>query len=961
MNLSTETDEGRYGLSTILCGVADASSHRLAFRFLHDGENQAEELTYGELHRRAQAVAARLAAASPAGSHVLVVCPPGLDYIVALFACMHAGMVAVPAFPPQDMHRAAERLVTILKSANISVALGTRAVRQILAQAIGPEHPLSRLPWLVADSDEADATDAALWRPPSSGPRDLALLQFTSGSTSTPRGVMLTQDNLLSNCRAIAQRMRVEPDSHVVSWLPPYHDMGLIGCLMGPALVGAATTLMSPMAFLAKPYRWLSALSRYGGHISGGPDFAYGPCTRRVTDQECETLDLSRWRIAFNGAERVHPNTMREFAERFSPSGFSPSALRPCYGLAEATLCVTLGSEGRISAPYHFEADALKQGLVRLAESEARSVELLGCGTPMPEHRVRVVEHGTGRALPPGRVGEIWVSGPSIGAGIYGDKALSRATFAAELLLSDGHRYLRTGDLGFLHEGELYVVARLKDLIIIRGRNHYPDDIEKAVGQAHPALRLGATVAFMVESAEEERLIVVQELRSSETVDNEAVAAAIREAVARALQLPVHSIMLVPARTIPRTSSGKVQRQKTKSMYEGSTLPGVNLALRTSGAFPRATGSFPKQGEDDLESKVQDVMARHLGQRVVQLDDDFFALGGHSLLATRVMSHLRESLCVDLPLRLIFDAPTPRGLAASLRSVQLHLSVPAIEAIDRDGELPLSYSQERMFFMHVLRPDSAAYNIAGAMQLDGPLDADAVHGALADVVERHEILNAGYRATADGAQQILRSHTAIEVRASDFSGAVNPQQQSDRAASALAVEPFDLQRDPLVRIALHRMGESSHRLILCVHHIVADGWSLEIALHDFVAFYTARRHGVAAELEPLTTQYVDYAAWQREFLSSGRLRAQLDYWTTRLAGAPALLSLPTDRPRPAEPDNDGDLVQISMSTTLVEKLSELGREHGATLFMVMLAAFNVVLSRYSGQVDICVGTPIANR
>jgi amino acid adenylation domain-containing protein len=944
----------------------------VAFRYLHDDDSAVDELTFAQLHMRAQAVAARLAQHVRPASRVLVLCPPGLDYVVALMGCMHAGVVAVPAFPPQSLHLAAERLTSILRSAKTHVALTTAPIRALVSALAGSPatgdsrqgNLLADLNWLVVDATDADSSDAASWSPPNTGPDALALLQYTSGSTRTPRGVMLRHAHLLTNCADMADRVQANSESHVVSWLPPYHDMGLIGCILAPLMIGTSATLMSPLSFLARPARWLQAMSRYRGQFSGGPDFAYGLCARRLTDEDCRDMDLGSWRVAFNGAERVRPETIEAFTRRFAPYGFSAAAMRPCYGLAEATLCVSIGEKRRPPRPRRFDAAALEEGLVREADAEASAIELLSCGPALPGHRIRIVAPGTGRALWPERVGEIWVSGPSVATGYFGEPVLSRTTFESELLLSDGHRYLRTGDLGFLHEGELYIVARLKDLIIIRGRNYYPDDIERAVDHAHPALRPGATVAFQIETAEEGRLVVVQELRRTATeddpVDPDVVARAVREAVAREFQLPIHPLVLVPPRTIPRTSSGKVQRQQTRESFLAGDLGGLVLQLRTSGAYPRATGSMPAV-TDDLESKVQAAMVRHLDVATIQPDEDFFALGGQSLLATRVISELRETLGVDLPLRLIFDAPTPRRLASGVRSVQRHLQVPTIPVLSRQGPLPLSYSQERMLFVHLLDPRSAAYNIAGSMQLEGPLDTTALFGAIEDLVARHEILRASYRLTTDGAVQTLRPPGPIDVLRVDCTTEAAPAATSDRLASEFAIVPFDLQQHVLVRVALHRLAPTVHRLVMCVHHIVADGWSLDVALQDFVELYVARTEGRPAALEPLHSQYVDYAAWQRTFLDSAATHEQLAYWKERLSGAPAFLPFPTDRPRPARQGHDGDLVRISIDADLVDRLSALGRAQGATLFMVMLAAFNVVLSRYTGQLDICVGTPIANR
>ena len=947
------------GFSDALRIVAERDPDRLAFRFLHDGEDNAEECTYAELHLRARALANQLAQRASVGTRVLVLCPPGLEYVVALFGCLHAGVVPVPAFPPQTLHRATERLEAILASADTRIAITTTMVRALLPKTDGRSR-LSRLAWLTIDRTYRELGDADAWTPPRIKGNDLALLQYTSGSTAHPRGVMLSHDNLLSNCREIARRMRATGKDRAVSWLPPYHDMGLIGTLLTPMLIGANTTLMSPLAFLERPARWLEAISKYRATISGGPNFAFGLCTRKVTDDELETLDLRSWRLAFNGAERVHASTIRDFEERFGAVGFKSSAMCPCYGLAESTLCVTIPRAGRGSTVRTFDAKALEQRVVQESTIEQGGAELVSCGEVTDSHRIRIVDPGPGRALPPGQVGEIWVSGPSVGTGYYGDPTASRSTFQAELLLSDGRRYLRTGDLGFLEDGELYVVSRLKDLIIIRGRNYFPDDLELVIGQVDPRLRVGGTVAFAVDSAEESRLVVVQELREGDTESTDGIASAIREAVAVAFQLPIHDLVLVPPRTVPRTSSGKVQRAKTRQLYESEQLAGVRVALRNSGAYPRATGTF-RQIDDDLEVTISRVMATHLPVSQVQPDEDFFALGGQSLLATRVMSALRESLAIDLPLRLIFDAPTPRRLASAVRSVQRQFEVPRIESLSRDGPLPLSYSQERMLFMHLLDPSSSAYNIAGGLQMDGDLDVGAVEGAIGDLMRRHEILRARYEITAEGPVQSFRKEPGVTMAQIDLGGTPDPALASDVAASEMATAPFDLQNDPLVRVALHRLASDSHRFVLCVHHIVADGWSLDVALQDFISFYLARTGETPKPLAPLSSQYVDFAAWQRAFLDSDDIREQLDYWSDRLAGAPSYLELPADRPRPERQGYEGDIVHIELTSELVERITEFGREQGATLFMVMLAALDVVLARHTGQYDVCVGTPIANR
>jgi acyl-CoA synthetase (AMP-forming)/AMP-acid ligase II len=493
-----------------------------ATAFVFEGS---ERMTYAELDARARTIAAALADAR--GERVLLVYPPGLEYVAALFGCFYAGAVAVPAYPPDPtrLDRTLPRLEAIIRDAEPKVVL-TIAV---LTELVGGE-PLA-----------TDTLPPGSWSAPVE-PGDLALLQYTSGSTADPRGVMLTHANLLHNSDFIRRAFGNRPSSSGVIWLPPYHDMGLIGGILQPVYAGFPCLLMSPFTFLLRPINWLRAITEQRGTVSGGPNFAFELCLR-IDDRELADLDLSSWEIAFNGSEPVRPGTLDAFSEKFAPCGFRREAFFPCYGLAEGTLMVTGGE--RLAGP-------------RLRRHGDK--ELVGCGRPDPEHRV-VIADPAGVPLPDGREGEICVSGPSVAAGYWRDGGFGPL--------------LRTGDLGVLADGELYVTGRIKELVIVAGRNHHALDIELACERAVPQLRRGCGAAFSYDGTGREHIGVVYEVREDPELDAHAVIRAMRQAVVRAVGARIGAVVLIPPRTIPKTSSGKVQRGLCRTRFAEGALPVV--------------------------------------------------------------------------------------------------------------------------------------------------------------------------------------------------------------------------------------------------------------------------------------------------------------------------------------------------------------------------------------------------
>lgn len=533
-----------------------------AYVFLDDHGQENEVLTYGELHSRALGLAGQLSRYCQPGDRALLLFPPGLDFIVAYFACLYAHVIAVPLSAPRG-NRVKEATRSIVQdcqpAAVLTVSPMLEATKPSMESFCGPAH------WLAIDKVRTNVDDG--FRPKPCAPDSIAFLQYTSGSTSAPKGVMVSHRNLSANQEMIQQAFGHDQHSTFVGWTPLYHDQGLIGNVLQPLHLGVTSILMAPAAFIRRPLGWLLAISRYRAHTSGGPNFAFDACIAHAAKTDVPDLDLSCWKVAFNGAEPIRHDTLRRFAETFAPFGFSDNALYPCYGSAEATLLATGSRKGR--GPRTVEADVEELGQQRFVEaSTGQGQTLVGSGLVPPVGELRIVAPDSKRPCPPEQIGEIWISGDHVTQGYWRRPELSAETFQAQCEGETGRTYLRTGDLGALIDGELYVVGRLKDLIIIRGRNYYPHDIEHTVQSAHSALQPTACAAFAVPDASVEKLVVVQEVRRErlEAQPTE-VAASIRQAIVQEHDLSVGDVVLTLPGQLQKTSSGKIMRGAAKKRY----------------------------------------------------------------------------------------------------------------------------------------------------------------------------------------------------------------------------------------------------------------------------------------------------------------------------------------------------------------------------------------------------------
>jgi acyl-CoA synthetase (AMP-forming)/AMP-acid ligase II len=540
------------------------------YTYLADGLEETRSLSFAGLLDEAQAVGAALQGRLQAGDRALILAEDPIEFIRAFMGCQLAGVIAVPVVPPFPSHGGA-RVATLR---GLVAVCGARAILSgnppdFRERLVGVAPELETTAWIAVD--EIHTARAAELRAPTMRPRDVSFLQYTSGSTSAPKGVVVTQDALLHNAALLYAIGSYGPEDRLVSWLPLYHDMGLTANVVLALYAGIEAILIPPVVFAQRPGRWLGAISRYGATVSGGPDFAYGHCVRRISAAEREALDLSSWRVAFCGGEPVRAQTLDAFVEAFGRQGFDSAAWVPGYGLAECVVMATAVQGGGGAARLSVESEPLRRGQVVPGAGQT----LVGCGGELLHRRLEIVDPGTGRPVDPGAIGEIWIGGPDVCAGYWQQPEQSAETFAARLTGGDETRFLRTGDLGFVHGGQLYVTGRQKDLVIVAGRNHYPDDLEATAVAAHAAVLEGGCVAFAVERDGRESVVLVVSLvpeRARAGVALERVATRVRAAVSLRHGIAVDEVVLVDRKAVPKTSSGKLRRGASRELYERGEL-----------------------------------------------------------------------------------------------------------------------------------------------------------------------------------------------------------------------------------------------------------------------------------------------------------------------------------------------------------------------------------------------------
>ena len=888
---------------------------RTAYTFLRDGEVEEANLSYGELARKARAVGAWLQERKLQNQNVLLLYPPGLDYIVAFWGCLYAGAVAVPAYPP-SRNRHLGRIEAIVADARPQLALTTATIRARIEPSLA-----------CGVTEEIDPQLSDNWRTPHIDHSTLAFLQYTSGSTATPKGVMVTHGNLLHNEELIRRAFHQDEYSIIAGWLPLYHDMGLIGNVLQPLYLGARCVLMSPIAFLQKPLRWLRAISDYRATTSGGPNFAYDLCTQKISVAERDSLDLSSWSVAFNGAEPVRAETLERFAEFFEPCGFRREAFYPCYGLAEATLFVS-GASG----------PSIKTSVV-------------GCGALERDPEIVIVNPETLVRCAPGEVGEIWISGPSVAAGYWNQPEETAKVFQARLVGSDGGPYLRSGDLGFVGSDELFITGRIKDLIIIRGRNLYPHEIERTVEKTHPSLKPGCGAAFSIEDEGEERLVIVQELARHASSSFDDVIGNIRQAVVEEHEVQPYCVVLVSAGSVPKTSSGKIQRGKCRELFLSSRLEVI------------ATWQANKQtiSTDVDVVEVETFLRAHLAVKLgvdlesIDVHEPLTRYGIDSLSAIEMAHAIESNFNVEWSMASLLEGPSLFEVAAQLRAKMEHASKPVVAPTEMNGAL--SHGQQALWFLHRMNPSNAAYNVSAAARIDGALDTNALESAFLALAQRHPSLRSTFDVVAGEPVQRIHDHLPLHFEKIDAAS----WSELDEWCGEEALRPFDFSAGPLWRVSLLQRRNDEHVLLIVAHHIIVDFWSLNVMWQELGELYTAQRQERQPQLPVLEFQYVDYVRRQAELLEGQEGERLWNYWLRQLGTNLPVLDLPSDRPRPPVQSHRGTTYTFRIGPELTRDIKAVAHDAGATLFATLLAAFEALLYRYSGQESFAIGSPASGR
>jgi acyl-CoA synthetase (AMP-forming)/AMP-acid ligase II/acyl carrier protein len=551
--------------------VAARPDHTV-YRFLNDGENESESLTYQQLETRAKAIVVKLTKHCKKNDKVLLLFQPGLSYVSSLFACFYGGFVAIPAYPPRR-NRGLDRIKTIIDDSEATICLVSDQVYKDIKRNLKNYKALDNLRWIIYE--EIDNSISQEYTETKIAPDDVSILQYTSGSTGSPKGVLITQSNLLYNSEYIRKSFGLNKDTIGIHWLPLFHDMGLIGGILQVAFVGAINIGMPAVEFLKKPINWLKAIDKYGGTVTGGPDFAYNHCIDKINDDDASQLNLSTVEVMYCGAEPIKKSTYKNFTNKFAVSKFTEDQFYSCYGLAETTLIVTGGNRKEMPRYLQIDSDSLSKNEIEIvSETDYKGVDIVGCGHTWMDTSVKIVNHESKQKVGENKVGEVWVSGPTLATGYWKKQIETELTFFNKLDGIPNKNFLRTGDLGFMHGGELFITGRLKDLIIIRGVNYYPNDLENQIQSNIEEIRPNGGAAFSIIESGEEKLVIVQELQRSQLRENShsEIIDNIKSIIASENEIEVHAVVLIRTGSIQLTSSGKVKRRETKLQFLAEKL-----------------------------------------------------------------------------------------------------------------------------------------------------------------------------------------------------------------------------------------------------------------------------------------------------------------------------------------------------------------------------------------------------
>jgi non-ribosomal peptide synthase protein (TIGR01720 family) len=904
-----------------------------------DGERWEVSLTFAELDRLARALGGQLQSAGQKGDRVLVLCPVSLEYTAAVFGCLYRGLVAVPAYAP-DVGAQSGRLQQIVRDSGAKVGVTTHGMLPQLLTIPG----LDRLHWIIVDRMTVEGADA--WKKPAIGRHDLALLLYTSGSTATPKGVMLTHWNLLHAAQALRSMLGQSAADRTVVVTPPHHSASILPGITYPVYAGVPVTTLAPELVSERAARWLETMSRIRATISDAPNFLFDLAVQSVRPEERLALDLSGVRFIRNGGESTRADTIKRFEEYFAPCGLRPGTVRPGYGLSEAPR-ISYSHAGAAVTYRRFDREQLQQrGVVlRAGSNPSDGRRLVGQGVSTRLVRIEIVDPGTRLRCESGRVGEIWTSGPNVARGYWNQPEETRAAFEATFADTSEGPFFRTGDLGFVHEGELFITGRLKEVIVIRGRNLYPVDVEASLQDCHPALESHAAAVFSLDVADDERLAIIHEVREAAVRDQgEEIISAIRQTVSRRHGVQAHTVALVRPGSIPRIGQGKIGRAECRNrLLAGALSILIHDVLDPSSPLPTTTARAPRTA---TERALLGIWEGVLKVKGIGVDDTFADLGGDSLLSMQILLAIREAGLV------VSDEDLFRHdtIASLSRAIDARARDRAVDAGPAVGSVPLTTHQAWLL-------EQSDFEAATAVLEAGrPLDPALLEKAIQLLMFHHDALRLRCYRTEEGWQAKYLGHTPPgHVSFADLS-LIEPQ---DLAARVLAeIERvkagLDAERGPMLRAGLIRVGPVRNLVVLAIHPVVVDGLSKAILVRDLDSVYGQLAGGQPVRLPPRTATIAQWLRRAAELARSDTMRREAVYWR-RVIGLPRT-TLPVDFPRQPRAVGKEQVVSAWLGRERMTGLHRWGRQAGTSVSDAVHYALARALSEELGTETVLLET-----
>lgn len=903
---------------------AEVIPNSIAYTYLVNGENLENNITYKELYFKACSTANLLLKNCKKGDRVLLIFQPGVEFIIAFWGCLYSGVIAIPIYPPKH-NRHSSNISNIISDCNPAAVLTTSNQVDYYKRYFEASSEIE----VVGLSSNFTSRNVCKNEVINS---DIAFIQYTSGSTNSPKGVVITHQNLVINESLIKKTFEIDNSSVIVGWLPFYHDMGLIGNILQPVFSGCRCILMAPIHFLQKPVRWLEAITKYKASISGGPNFSYDLCVNKILEEEIKKIDLTSWKIAFNGAERIHMSSIKRFSEKFACAGFLENAFLPCYGLAESTLLVSGYNVAEKPKSINIKTLNTSNVFEEAINCANNNTDLVSCGKPDGYNVIIVDENGNN--LQDGVIGEIWINGESVAKGYWNNNKMSELTFKAISKSSD-LLYLKTGDLGCLIGGELYIAGRAKDLIIKNGRNFYPDDIEVIVESAYKELKKNVTAAISVDVNNQEDVVIITEISNNKNLDLEFIETNIKQCIYNEFGFYPLEVIFIRRGSIPKTTSGKIKHSECRKMYLNNEFVRLSDIIQIIN-YENVDGS------NELVKQISAIIIDEVGNDRFSQITNILSLGLNSIQTTRIAYKLNEKFNVKFSTDFIYHYHSIEMIADFIvNSNNLH----ELERIIMD-KYEASDLQQSIWFNQMRSPMNSGYNIPIIIEFGSELNIDLIKGSLDYLLDIHPV----YRTIF-----IQEDNKLYQNVLKDYDVVINVFDTSEFSYEEIVKREscyhFDLSHDLLIRASI-----INSTLLFVFHHIIVDGTSISLFVGEFSKLYKNSMHNIDKLLiKSENYSFIDFLAYEKKISITGKYENDQSFWERQLKDLPNKICLPVDFNSKSDREAGAYYFEIENQNWIREYCSQ----NMISEFSLFLSAYYFLLNHISGENDIIVGCPVS--